>query len=81
MSTGPSKATKAGEVIGKFKSIWPTNKALYYYGIVVIPGDAKCLAAQIDSGGVSSFATRVADLAQKTGGFLGAFVKVITANP
>lgn len=71
MSTGPANATTAAHVAQHFKDVFGTTKRLAVHGLVVEPGDDKCLAlqrAQGPEGSKSAYATHVASLASLTGG-------------
>jgi hypothetical protein len=71
-STGGSGATEAKEVVEAFNTIWPSDKKFIAYGIVIRPGDQACLDQQRAAGGslAGSYATKVADLVDLTGGSL-----------
>jgi len=68
-STGGRKATKPATVLNAVKSVW-SKKAFTAYGIIVEPGDYRCL----DKGGSVAkhrFGTHVSELARLTGGLTG----------
>lgn len=70
-STGPAGAMEAREVVDAFTSIWPMDKKLVAYGIVIKPGDQACLDAQrAQSATGGYYGTKVRDLVDLTGGSL-----------
>jgi hypothetical protein len=69
-STGGSNATRGDEVVGTFRSIWGDSKNLSVFGMIIVPGDVRCLAEQ-GGGSAVAFGARVHSLAQMTGGSTG----------
>lgn len=69
LSTGPIGATKPGDVIQKFKSVWGTSKSLTVYGILILPGDQNCFDVNAENGG--NYGTYVYEFAKATGGISG----------
>ncbi|MCB0394273.1 MAG: hypothetical protein KDD25_06925 [Bdellovibrionales bacterium] len=76
MSVGPSNATKAQDVIDKFKSVWGPEKKLFVYGIIIEPGDQNCLDLQLNqAGNTAHYGNIIDDLVGKTGGITGSICK------
>ncbi len=70
MSMG-SGGTTASQVISAFRSAFGPDKRLAVYGIIIQPGDSACRneqRLQPDAQNQGHYATRVAELAQMTGG-------------
>lgn len=69
LSTASSSATSSAEVMNAVTASFGVTKTFVFFGIVVKPGDASCLAAQkAQDNGTASFGTRAAELAMATGG-------------
>jgi hypothetical protein len=80
MSQGGRRATKPVDVINEFNRLWPTNKKLAVYGIVVPPGDEACLTEQRRTGPEAFYGRSVAELAQLTGGAVGSICETDYSN-
>jgi hypothetical protein len=69
MSDGTSSAaTTVREVTDTFKAVFADRKRVMVHGIIIKPGDSKCLAAQRKASGIGYFGQHVSDLAIATGG-------------
>ncbi|MCM2280794.1 MAG: hypothetical protein NDI61_02990 [Bdellovibrionaceae bacterium] len=72
LSNGPAAATKPQQVVDHFKREFGDTKKLSAYGIIIQPGDQKCLADQnadlTNPTHSSYYGTHVAELARLTGG-------------
>lgn len=72
MSTAPAGATTAEHVVRHFRDVFGSAKRLAVHGLVILPGDTKCLKEQASQpaaqGYAASYGTRVASLASLTGG-------------
>ncbi len=72
LSTGPTNATQPQYVIDKFQSIWGPEKKLSVYGIIVEPGDSRCLNLQRgQTGNTAHYGHLISNLSNKTGGITG----------
>ncbi len=70
MSTGAG-GTTAAQVVSAFRATFGPSKRFAVYGIIIQPGDSACRAeqrAQPDAQNTGHYGTRVAELAQLTGG-------------
>lgn len=73
MSNAPSRATTADDVVAHFRAAFGPDARFAVHGLVIEPGDTKCLAAQAAqpaSNGEAYYGTRVAALTSLTGGTL-----------
>ena len=68
MSSGPSQATHAEELLSQIDSIWQDSKQFFSFGVVIQPGDTNCLSQQ---GGAGHYGTFVSHLVDLTGGLTG----------
>lgn len=62
--------TSAEAVVNQFKTIWPSDKKLSVYGIIIKPGDTACFNEQKKQmiGASASYGTKPNELANLTGG-------------
>lgn len=67
-STGPISATQPMEVVQAMYQAFSDEKRLLTYGIIIVPNDTQCLAAQSPDGNYGDF---VANLAAMTQGLVG----------
>jgi hypothetical protein len=67
MSTGGSNATTPDQVLSHFEAAFGKQKRFVAHGIIIKPGDQACLKEQKNG----AYGTKVAELAQKTGGTIG----------
>ncbi len=68
MSTGPSGATTAEDLLAEMFRVWGDSKALITYGMVIKPVDSSC---KYSNNGQGHYGTFVDHLAQLTSGLVG----------